>query len=120
MHFLGPAEVQRGQRHRFQRLRHALVRLGAAEVIAAFPVRIELDRHHPDLEQADDIRMNVQPRPDNVYDALDEIRVLGAPPIAWIEPPDAPATALSFLIPKESTRALCTRTESFMETTGKL
>ena len=40
--------------------------------------------------------------------------------IAWMEPPDAPATAASFLMPSESTSALCTRTESPIVTTGKL
>jgi hypothetical protein len=40
--------------------------------------------------------------------------------IAWTEPPEAPATACSFFTPRESNNALCTRTESFIDTTGKL
>ncbi len=40
--------------------------------------------------------------------------------IAWIDPPEAPATARSFFTPSESTSALCTRTESRSETTGNV
>ena len=42
------------------------------------------------------------------------------PKPAEAAPPEAPATAWSFLTPSESTSALCTRTESRIATTGKL
>src|SRR5467141_3666865 len=74
-----PGKMHRRERHQFERLRQSRSRLGAGVIVAALPVRIELDRSDPGVEHGDDIRMDVQARADDVDHALDELRVGCAP-----------------------------------------
>src|ERR1700740_3496493 len=66
-----PGEMHLRERHQFERLRQSRSRLRTAVIVAALPVRIELDGSDPGVEHGDDVRMDVQAGADDGDYALD-------------------------------------------------